>query len=144
MRNSYKKKVTLKTKFPPALSHHFLLDQQKNKYICKKRNCERSKRQISKSHNRNVRDHPICLDFQVKPTKTKQCIQEHKRKERYKAIDKPRGRWKEQQPHRGDGMSNTIDGRRKYRRPCIYVYQSISILCFFFTKGVHVHHQTPT
>ena len=31
MRNSITKKVTLKTKFPPALSHHFLLDQQKKK-----------------------------------------------------------------------------------------------------------------
>ena len=31
MRNSNRKKVTLKTKFPPAMSHHFLLDQQKKK-----------------------------------------------------------------------------------------------------------------
>ena len=31
MRNSYRKKVTLKTKIPPALSHDFLLDQQKKK-----------------------------------------------------------------------------------------------------------------
>ena len=31
MRNKLRKKVTLKTKIPPALSHHFLLDQQKIK-----------------------------------------------------------------------------------------------------------------
>ena len=31
MRNSYKRKRTLKTKIPPALSHDFLLDQQKKK-----------------------------------------------------------------------------------------------------------------
>ena len=31
MRNSYKRKRTLKTKIPPALSHEFLLDQQKKK-----------------------------------------------------------------------------------------------------------------
>ena len=56
MRNSYKKKVTLKTKIPPALSHHFLLDQQKKKLDIEKRNCERTKRQIRKSHNINVRN----------------------------------------------------------------------------------------
>ena len=28
-RKKHKKEVTLKTKIPPALSHHFLLDQQK-------------------------------------------------------------------------------------------------------------------
>ena len=33
--------------------------------------------------------------------------------EPYKAIDKPEGRWKGQQPHRDDGMSNTIDRRNK-------------------------------
>ena len=33
-------------------------------------------------------------------------------KERYKAIDKPKGRWKEQ-PHRRYGMSNAIDNRSK-------------------------------
>ena len=31
MRNKLRKKVTLKTKIPPALSHDFLLDQQKKK-----------------------------------------------------------------------------------------------------------------
>ena len=33
--------------------------------------------------------------------------------EHYKPIDKPEGRWKGRQPHEGDGMSNTIDGRNK-------------------------------
>ena len=31
IRNKLSKKVTLKTKIPPDLSHHFLLDQQKKK-----------------------------------------------------------------------------------------------------------------
>ena len=56
MRNKLRKKVTLKTKIPPALSHGILLDQQKKKIDIEKRNCKRTKRKIRKSHNRNVRN----------------------------------------------------------------------------------------
>ena len=50
MRNSNRKKVTLKTKFPPALSHHFLLDQQKKKIHMQKtelRKIEKANKQIT-------------------------------------------------------------------------------------------------
>ena len=49
MRNKLRKKVTLKTKIPPALSHGILLDQQKKKIdIERKMNCKRTKRENTK------------------------------------------------------------------------------------------------
>ena len=70
MRNSYKRKRTLKTKIPPALSHGVLRDQQKKKIdMVRKMNCKRTKRDIKKSHNGNVENLKYKqneIDFQVK------------------------------------------------------------------------------
>ena len=44
MRNSIERKVTWKSEFPPALSHHFLLDQQKNKAHMQKKELRKNEK----------------------------------------------------------------------------------------------------
>ena len=71
MRNSYKKKVTLKTKFPPALSHHFLLDQQKiQTCILRKFRFENIDFEILKTQTRNTAEN---IENHRATNETNQC-----------------------------------------------------------------------
>ena len=114
MRNKLRKKTTLKTKIPPALSHEFLLDQQKKIECSIDWNSSWDEIDLmSIFHKNRVHDN------------TKNKPETLKAIERYKSTDKPKCNGNAIPRMQIERISNFIKNKTRNTRENIETHQAI-------------------